>query len=262
MSRGSLAPDQGVLLEWRKSSLEGRNWRSEKILRMTPHEEHPQGRPRIKSLDKNSFYFEEGRQEKNKQREIVALLRKGCSRDWREVLCAWERKGREVDREDVKLYPSFYTLPLGPSSAFTGQDPTTNFQLWDGDQGVGVRGQCGKRKNRGKRIKRRNERRRRRGMKDSPNPKPTILLRTKTKKRSSYLGGGTREAPSLSPSLPSSSHLPAFSRLLRNQQRGGAELSEIWWKLQTRAALRQSPKMEACSWREWVWRAKYLLAEY
>lgn len=216
---------------------------------MTPHEEHPQGRPRIKSLDKDSFYFEQGRQEKNEEREIVALLRKGCSTDRREVLCAWERRGREVEREDVKLYPSFYTLPLGPSSASTGQDPTTNFQLWD-DQGMGVRGQCGKRKNRGKSIKRRNERRKKRGMKDSPNPKPTTLLRTKTRKQSSYFGGGTREAPSLSSSLPSSSHLSAFSRLLRNQQRSGAELSEIWRKLKTRAALRQSPKMEACSWRE------------
>ena len=85
------------------------NWRSEKILRMTPHEEHPQGRPRIKSLDKDSFYFEQGGQEKNEEREIMALLRKGCSRDWREVLCAWERRGREVEKLiNLQIFP-YYT---------------------------------------------------------------------------------------------------------------------------------------------------------
>lgn len=164
---------------------------------MTPHEEHPQGRPRIKSLDKDSFYFEQGGQEKNEEREIMALLRKGCSRDWREVLCAWERRGREVEREDVKLYPSFYTLPLGPSSAFTGQDPTTNFQLWDGDQGVGVRGQCGKRKNRGKRIKRSNERRKEEGNEGFSKPQAHNLTQNSNEETEFLFGRRNKRSPIL-----------------------------------------------------------------
>lgn len=104
MSGGSLAPDEGVL-EWRKSSLERRDCRSEGTLRVSPQEEQPQGRPRVRSLDKDSFFFEQEWQEKNEKREVVSLLRKGCSGDWREVLCAWERRAEEVEGEGIKMYP-------------------------------------------------------------------------------------------------------------------------------------------------------------
>ena len=130
MSRGSLAPDQGVLLEWRKSSLEGRNWRSEKILRMTPHEEHPQGRPRIKSLDKNSFYFEQGRQEKSKGKSWLCSGKDVPETGERFCVLGREKEGRWTEktsnyirhfilcRSDPALLSLDRTLP-----------PTSNFGL-------------------------------------------------------------------------------------------------------------------------------------
>lgn len=71
---------------------------------MNPHEEQPHRSPRVRSLGSANFFFEQRQQRKNKEKEVVALLRKGCSGDWGEVLCAWERRKEELEGDKVKIH--------------------------------------------------------------------------------------------------------------------------------------------------------------
>lgn len=81
-------------------------------LRMKLHEEQPQ-RPRVRSLDKDTFCFEQRQQEETEKKEALALLRKGRSGGWGEGPCAWKREKEEPVVEKVKLCKSHLcVLPL------------------------------------------------------------------------------------------------------------------------------------------------------
>ena len=129
MSGGSLAPDEGVL-ERRKSNLERRDWRSERTLRVSPQEEQPQGRPRVRSLGKDSFLSRNDRRKMRKGKSCLCSGRDVLETGERFCVLGKEEKRRWREKRS-KCIHSLVLCRSDPAvlSLDRTRPPTRNFRM-------------------------------------------------------------------------------------------------------------------------------------